>query len=62
VLALAPDYRWVLVGEPGRRFGSLLSGTPTLSTAEQEATLTLAEALGYQRSAFKLTPQPRLLP
>ena len=62
VLALAPDYRWVLVGEPGRRFGWVLSRTPALASVDLDAALTRAEALGYQRSAFRLTPQTRPLP
>ena len=61
VLALDPDYRWVLVGEPSRRFGWVLSRTPVLAPADQEAAMARAEALGYQRSAFKLTPQTQPL-
>lgn len=52
VLALADDYRWVLVGEPSRRYGWLLARTPTLSVADREAALARAQALGYARSAF----------
>ena len=62
VLALAPDHRRVLVGEPGRRFGWVQSRTPVLPQADQDAALARAEALGYTRSAFKPTPQARLLP
>lgn len=61
VLALAPDYRWALVGEPGRRFGWVLSRTPQLAPADLEAALAQAEALGYARAAFKQTPQTRPL-
>ena len=61
VIGLAPDYRWVLVGEPERQFGWVLSRTPTLSAADLETALAQAEALGYQRSAFKLTPQTQPL-
>jgi apolipoprotein D and lipocalin family protein len=62
VLALPQDYRWVLVGEPERRFGWVLSRTPVLAPADLEAALARAEALGYQRSAFKMTPQTQALP
>ena len=61
VLALDPEYRWVLVGEPSRRYGWVLSRTPTLPPADQEAAMARAEALGYQRSAFRLTPQTQPL-
>lgn len=61
VLALDPDYRWVLVGEPRRQFGWVLSRTPTLAAADLDAALARAEALGYTRSAFKATPQTRPL-
>lgn len=57
VLALDPDYRWVLVGEPGRRFGWVLSRTPQLPPADLDQALDRAVALGYARSAFSRTPQ-----
>jgi len=61
VLALAPDYRWVLVGEPSRRFGWVLSRTPQMAPADLEAALARAETLGYARASFRLTPQTRPL-
>ncbi|MEY8876622.1 MAG: lipocalin family protein [Leptothrix sp. (in: b-proteobacteria)] len=53
----APDYRWVLVGEPGRTYAWVLSRTPTLPAADLDAALARAVALGYARSAFTRTPQ-----
>jgi apolipoprotein D and lipocalin family protein len=61
VLALAPDYRWVLVGEPRRQYGWVLSRTPELAAADMATALARAEALGYARSAFNPTPQTRPL-
>jgi apolipoprotein D and lipocalin family protein len=61
VLALDPDYRWVLVGEPRRQFGWVLSRTPTLPAADLDAALTRAAALGFDRAAFRATPQTRPL-
>lgn len=58
VLALDPDYRRVLVGEPGRRYGWILSRTPVMAEAEVAALLDRAEALGYDRRTF--APSPRL--
>jgi apolipoprotein D and lipocalin family protein len=61
VLALAPDYRWALVGEPGRQFGWVLSRTPQIAPADLETALARAEALGYSRAAFKRTAQTQPL-
>lgn len=57
VLALDADYRWALVGEPGRRYGWVLSRAPNMATADLETALARAQALGYERQAFKATPQ-----
>jgi apolipoprotein D and lipocalin family protein len=62
VLALPADYRWVLVGEPSRRYGWILSRTPQMLPADLQAAMTQAQALGYQRSAFRLTPQTQAMP
>lgn len=60
VLALDPDYRWVLVGEPRRRYGWILSRTPALDPAVLKTLLDRAEALGYARDAFRPSPQSPL--
>jgi apolipoprotein D and lipocalin family protein len=57
ILALDPDYRWVLVGEPDRKFGWILSRSPQLDTVTVNQILDKAVALGYERSAFKVTLQ-----
>lgn len=61
VLALPEDYRWVLVGEPRRRYAWLLARTPQLPAEDVEAALQRAAALGFERDAFKATPQTRPL-
>ncbi|MFA7292304.1 MAG: lipocalin family protein [Rhodocyclaceae bacterium] len=53
VLELDPDYRWVLVGEPSRRYGWVLARTPTLDKAVLDKLLDRAAELGYERSAFR---------
>ena len=60
ILAFGPDQRWVLVGEPGRRFGWVLSRTPEMAAADLAAALDRAQALGFERGAFRLTPQDPL--
>lgn len=61
VLALGDNYDWVLVGEPKREFGWVLSRQPTLDAASLNAAMQRAEALGYQRSQFVTSPQTQPL-
>lgn len=61
ILALDPDYKWVLVGEPQRKYGWVLSRTPTLDDPSLQLALDKATAVGYTRSAFRLTPQTQPL-
>jgi len=61
VLALDPDYRWVLIGEPSREYGWVLSRTPSLDDASLQIVLDKAAALGFDRAAFRRTPQIRPL-
>ncbi len=56
VLALDPDYRWVLVGEPKRTFGWVLARETTLDAATLNQILDRAVNLGYDRAAFKMSP------
>ena len=57
ILDLDPDYRWVLVGEPGRHYAWILAREPKLDAATLEALLARAAALGFDRQAFIRTPQ-----
>lgn len=56
VLELDPAYRWVLVGEPRRRYAWVLAREPELDDATLAALLTRAAALGFERQAFIRTP------
>lgn len=56
VLALDPDYKWVLVGEPKRAFGWVLARDTKLNPATLNQILDRAVALGYERAAFKMSP------
>ena len=56
VLALDPDYKWVLVGEPKRTFGGVLARDNKLDQPTLNLILDHAVALGYDRAAFKLSP------
>ncbi len=61
VLDLDSDYQQVLVGEPSRQYGWVLSRTPQMDEARLQALLDKAEALGYDRKAFQRTPQTQPL-
>ena len=56
ILALDPDYKWVLVGEPKRTFGWVLARDNKLDRTTLNLILDHAVALGYDRAAFKLSP------
>jgi apolipoprotein D and lipocalin family protein len=56
VLALDPDYKWVLVGEPKRTFGWVLARDNKLDAATLTQILDRAADLGYDRSIFKISP------
>lgn len=56
ILELDPEYRWVLVGEPGRRYAWILARQTTLDAATLDRLLARAAALGFDRRAFVRTP------
>jgi apolipoprotein D and lipocalin family protein len=61
ILALDPNYRWVLVGEPSRDYGWVLSRSPNLDESLLQTALDEAAALGFDRAAFRRTPQTKPL-
>ena len=61
VLALGEQYDWVLVGEPGREFGWVLSRSPQINAASLSAALDKAVQLGYARDQFKVSLQTQPL-
>jgi apolipoprotein D and lipocalin family protein len=61
VLALDDDYRQVLVGAPSRQYAWVLSRTPQMDEAALQALLDRAAALGFDRAAFRRTPQTQPL-
>ncbi len=56
------DYDWVLVGEPKREFGWILSRKPVLDAASLEMALQQAVALGYTRNRCVASKQTNPLP
>lgn len=59
ILELDPEYRWVLVGEPRRRYAWVLARQPQLDDATLQYLLARASALGFDRQAFVTTPHTR---
>lgn len=59
ILELDPDYRWVLIGEPGRQYAWVLARQPQLEDATFQRLLARASALGFDRQAFVRTPHTR---
>jgi len=57
VIGLDPDYRWAVVGAPGRDYLWILSRTPTLSAADRAAALQAATAQGFDVARLQETPQ-----
>ena len=57
MIALDPDCRWALVGEPKRRYLWILSRTPSLSDSNYAAILEEITTLGYDVSRLELMPQ-----
>ena len=61
VLALDPGYSQVLVGAPSRKYAWVLSRTPQMDEAALNQLLDRAAALGFDRAAFRRTPQTQPL-
>ena len=55
ILALDPDYRWVLIGEPGRDYAWVLVRQPEMDAVTLASLLSRAAALGFDREAFVKT-------
>lgn len=62
VLALAPNYQWVLVGAPNREYLWLLSRSPELPEAIFAELVQKAQSLGFNTEALQKTTHARPLP
>ncbi len=56
VIDLAPDYSWVVIGEPQRRYLWILARTPTLPAATYQSIVGRLPAQGYDPA--RLVPSP----
>jgi apolipoprotein D and lipocalin family protein len=57
VIELDADYRWVMVGEPGRRYLWVLARSTTLPPGVYESLMKRAAELGFPVDQVVLTPQ-----
>ncbi len=58
VIQLEPEYRYAVVGHPGRDYLWILSRTPTLEAAEYEGIVAGLTAVGYEVQRLVRTLQP----
>jgi len=57
IIGLDENYRWAVVGHPQRKYGWILSRTPTLEKPKLEAVFKLLREQGYDPNNFELTHQ-----
>lgn len=57
IIALAPDYSYAVVGEPGREYLWVLSRTPNMSEESYQSALKQAAAQGFDVSKLQRTKQ-----
>jgi len=57
IIGLDPEYRWAVVGEPGRKYLWILSRTPHMSEADYQQAVEQARAAGYDPQRLVKTPQ-----
>jgi len=57
IIALDPDYRWAVIGDPERKTLWILARTPQLPPGQLEQALRAARAQGYPLDELRYTPQ-----
>jgi apolipoprotein D and lipocalin family protein len=55
VIGLADDYRWAVVGDPGRRYLWVLARTPEMAPADLERAREAARMQGYDLAPLRAT-------
>lgn len=59
IIGLDPDYQYAVIGTPSRKYGWILSRTPTLTLNQREKVDALLRQNGYRPEAFISTAQER---
>jgi apolipoprotein D and lipocalin family protein len=57
IVDIAPDYSWVLVGQPSRKLGWILARSPGMDDALYTMLLDRFRACGYDPERFRRVPQ-----
>jgi len=57
ILDIAPDYSWVLIGQPSRKLGWVLARDAAMDDALYTSLLERFRAFGYAPARFKRVPQ-----
>jgi apolipoprotein D and lipocalin family protein len=57
ILDLDPDYQWVAVGHPSRRYGWVMSRSKQMTEQTYQAILEKLRTEGYDTSKFQKVPQ-----
>lgn len=57
IIGLDPEYRWAVVGEPGRKYLWILSRTAQMTEADYQQAVEQARAAGYDPQRLIKTPQ-----
>ena len=57
ILDIAPDYSWVLVGQPSRKLGWVLARNPAMDDALYTTLLGKFRGFGYDTAKFMRVPQ-----
>ena len=57
ILDLDPDYRWVMIGHPSRRWGWILARSTTLPDPLYQSILARTQAQDYDPASFVKVPQ-----
>lgn len=57
VIGLDPDYRWAVVGAPGRDYLWILSRTPQMAPADYDAAVAIARREGFDTARLQRTVQ-----
>jgi apolipoprotein D and lipocalin family protein len=59
IIGLSPDYHWVLVGEPSRKYLWILARTPEVHPSTLEQAREIARVNGYDLGPLVTTPHTR---
>ena len=57
ILDLDPNYQWMAVGHPSRRYGWIMARSKTLSETTYQAILGRLGSQGYDTTKFQMVPQ-----